>query len=257
MNQEAQPAKLGFWARQFQPRGGKNQILFDVLFGAVGPILCFAFDPVAFRGGILGKPLLGDYQTFAYLFSGFEILVLILWLSWGARLDFLNNFVGGILVGGAIFCAVLGCLLVPYSLMGLVLVIGVLGFTPFITAFVYFRNGYRAFQSQGGLAADPLQGGSLLLGCLLAFAMPVLLSIGINQFVSNSVEEIIHGDAQQASIAARRVRPLSLLSGAKFDRIVDEYMKDSSDLPRKERLKISYKEATGEDIDPKVAILMD
>jgi len=101
-----------------------------------------------------------------------------------------------------------------------------------------------------------LQTAPLLLGLFFAFAGPVALSTGIQQFVNDSVEEIIHGDAQHASIAARRIRPLSFVSGAKFDRIVDEYRRES-DIPRKERLKSAYKEATGEDIDTKVAIFMD
>ena len=251
------PAKRpGFWSRQFKGQPSSNQIVFDLVFGIVGPILCFAFDPIAFRGGLMGKALLGEYQTFAYFFSGFEIVVLAVWLIFGARLQFLNNVVAGILMSGATFCAILGCLLIPYSLLGLIFLIGILGFTPFVTALVYFRNGYRASRNAGDLAADPWRPAHIVFGCLFAFAIPAVLALGINQLVSYSIEEIIHGDAQQASIAAHRVRPLSFLSGAKFDRIVDEYMKDSDTL-RKERLKRSYMEATGEDIDQKVAILND
>src|SRR6266480_2009060 len=108
--------------------------------------------------------------------------------------------------------------------MGLLMVIGILGFTPFVTAIVYFRNGYRAALNTAGLAAYPLRTASFLVGCVLAFGGPVVLATGINQVVSDSVEEIIHGDAQQASIAAQRVRPLSFLSGAKLGRIINEYM---------------------------------
>lgn len=51
-----------FWRKQFAPQVTRPQINFDIVFGIAGPILCFAFDPVVFRGGIGGGPLLADYK---------------------------------------------------------------------------------------------------------------------------------------------------------------------------------------------------
>src|SRR6059036_1217018 len=45
-----------FWKRQFLGPATTPQIIFDVVFGIVGPVLCFVFDPVVFRGDFLGEP---------------------------------------------------------------------------------------------------------------------------------------------------------------------------------------------------------
>ena len=65
-----------FWKRQFLGPATTPQIIFDVVFGIVGPVLCFVFDPVVFRGDFLSEPLYADYQLFAYLVSSIEISVL-------------------------------------------------------------------------------------------------------------------------------------------------------------------------------------
>ena len=253
---QRQMTKRRFWARQFGAEATSPQLVFDVAFGIVGPIICFAVDPIAFRGNIMGKPLFAEYQAFAYLFSAFEIVVLALWLTFGARLLFLNTLIGGILVGGAVFCAILGCLLAPYSLLGLMFLIGILGFTPFLTAIVYLRNGYRAVRARQHSTRGALHISPFLIGCLLALGGPALLGKAIKQVVSHSVEDIIHGDSRQASVAAHRLRPLSFLSGTELDRVVNEYLKEA-DTSRRQRLKTSYLEATGDDIEDKVRVIND
>jgi hypothetical protein len=80
---EPTQARTGFWRRQFAPSVTRPQIIFDVVFGAIGPILCFVFDPIVFRSGIGGPPLLVDYRNFVYLFSGLQITLLCFWLLTG------------------------------------------------------------------------------------------------------------------------------------------------------------------------------
>lgn len=122
-------AKTGFWKRQFGATVTQPQIFFDVAFGVIAPILCFVFDPIVFRSW-LGPPLLGDYQTLAYLFSGLQIILLCFWLLSGSGRQGLNSFIGGMLLSGAIFCLIGGVVLAPFSLLGLIYGIGVFGFTP-------------------------------------------------------------------------------------------------------------------------------
>src|ERR1043166_6571723 len=75
----ARAVKGGFWRRQFAREATNKQIVFDVALGAVGPILCFVFDPIAFHSGLIAL-LLPDYQAFAYLFSASQIGLLLMWL---------------------------------------------------------------------------------------------------------------------------------------------------------------------------------
>ena len=257
MREEEVSMKPGFWARQIKAPVTPNQIVFDGLFGIFVPLLCFMLDPIAFKGDLLGRPLLENHQLFAYLFSGIEMVLLSLWLLTRVKSSLLNSFLGGVFLAGGFFCAVLGAILLPYSLLGLIVVIGALGFTPFITGFVFFRNGYRAIvRSKSDVLLDPPSVSSLLLGGLFILVGPFFLGTGINQYVTTSVDVMIFGTEQQALIAAQRVRPLSFVAGAKLQRIVDEYQ-TTTDTARRERLGRLYKEATGEEIEVRVRILND
>jgi hypothetical protein len=131
-----------FWRRQFRPEVTTTQIGFDLALGVIAPILCYVFDPIVFRGGF-GAPLFPDYQAFTYLLSGAQIAVLVLWLVVRPQHHIGGQMIGGALLTGAVFCLVVGLVLSPFSLMGLMFGIGIFGFTPFLTAFVYLRNAVR------------------------------------------------------------------------------------------------------------------
>src|SRR5262252_8021612 len=88
----------GFWKRQFAAEATRSQIVFDVLYGIVGPALCFVFDPIVFRSGFGEAPLLPDYQNFAYLFSAVQILLLSFWLLSGPGSQIRNQLMGGVLL---------------------------------------------------------------------------------------------------------------------------------------------------------------
>jgi hypothetical protein len=56
-----------------------------------------------------------------------------------------SALLGDVLLAGGIFSFLLGLALLPFSLMGLLILIGIFGFTPFITSFVFFRNARRCW----------------------------------------------------------------------------------------------------------------
>src|ERR1700730_262010 len=253
-NSQLEEASPRFWKRQFALPATTPQVIFDVLFGIAAPILCFAFDPVVFRGDFLGRPMFADYQVFVYLFSGIEIVVLIAWLLFGTQLPFGRVLIGGFLVSGALLCAAIGCILLPYSLMGLMFGVGILGFTPFVAAVVYLRNGYRATQSRQEVVSGGVQMAALLLGCLLALGGPGLLSVTIHKVARHAVEDIIHGKPQQVSAAVRRLHTLRYFAGAELDKMADAYANEP-DPARKQILKDSYREITGEEIEARLRSL--
>ena len=115
----------GFWRRQFMPPTSGAQRAFDVLFGVVAPVLCFFFDPIVFKSDF-NQGLFSSYQAYAYMVSGVEILLLLTWLIWGKQLRPRTGLVGGILMAGALFSGVIGVLILPFSLLGLALGIGIL-----------------------------------------------------------------------------------------------------------------------------------
>jgi hypothetical protein len=247
--------KTGFWKRQFAPAVTLPQVIFDIIFGVVGPIVCFVIDPVVFRGWLFG-PLLPDYQTFAYLFSGLQIALLCFWLVTGPGWQLWNKLIGGMLLCGALFCVIMGLVLAPFSLIGLAYGVGVFGLTPFLTALVYLRNSGRALRSESP-EAESLVGVIIpASGLLLVAGVPLLLSIQIHWTVSRAVTEIVEGDPQHAMFAAQRLVPLRFLASAELDQIVNAYSA-SSDEKRKELLKSCYREITGDSIENRAHMLDD
>jgi hypothetical protein len=244
-----------FWKRQFAPVRTQSQLIFDVMFGIFAPVLCFVFDPIVFRSWA-GGALFPDYQTFAYLFSGLEIVLLSFWLITGAGFPIWNRTIGGVLLVGAAFCAAAGVALAPFSLIGLVFGIGVLGFTPFLSALVYLRNGLRALRTGDGEALNLRPTGATILGIVLASGLPLLLSLQIHSVVSSATNEILEGDSAHAIFAAHRLVPLRFFAGPELDQIVTAYVAESDD-KRKLLLKTCYREITGDDIENTAATRRD
>lgn len=247
--------KNRFWARQFAPEITTPQIVFDVAFGVVGPILCFIFDPIAFRRGFMGQPLFPDYQAFTYLFSTLQVSVLCLWLMFRPGNEFSSSMIAGALIAGAFFCLTVACMLAPYSVLGLIVGIGVFGFTPFLTTFVYLRGGLRAL---GVCATQPrsITVSVLVIGLVLAFTLPTLLSLEIRSVVTNAVDDIVHGDPVRADFAAHRLMPLRFFAEAELDEIVNAYLKEQKE-ERRKQLKSLYRQITGDDIEARARILQD
>jgi hypothetical protein len=129
-----------FWARQFTGEPTENQLFVDVVAGIVLPLFCLLGDPIVFRASF-ERPLLAGYRTVGLVAIGSGMLSLIAWLC--VRRPAALFF--GLLGGGFVFASLLGLVLLPTSFIGLIIGIGVLGFTPFLTAFVFFRNGWRAY----------------------------------------------------------------------------------------------------------------
>jgi len=139
--------RSSFWKSQFVATRTPAQLVFDLAFGVIAPLACFAFDPIVFQGGFAGPPLFPSYQPVVYLFSGIEIVLLCFWLVMDGGPPLANAMIGSALLVAGVFCLLIGIVLLPYTLMGLLLGIGVFGFIPFVTATVYGRNGLRALRA--------------------------------------------------------------------------------------------------------------
>ncbi|HEV8368384.1 MAG TPA: hypothetical protein VGQ39_10580 [Pyrinomonadaceae bacterium] len=247
----------GFWVRQFESERTSGQDAFDIAFGIVLPILVLAADPVVFKGGFLGdEPILGRYQFFAYLVTAIEITVLLVWITLSQHLRAFSAPIGGILIGGAIFSFAVGVLILPFSLMGLIILIGAAGFTPFLTGFVYLRTGVRALKAQEKNDAFDYRFLMAGLAALLAITLPALVSIQLVRTVSSSVNDLLNGDAKQAEMAINRLKWLPFNSTVNLRELVIAYGRESNP-EKKAVLKRYYKDLTGEDIDVRLQIMND
>lgn len=121
---------------------------FDWLFGVIMPSVCFFFDPIVFNGGSFeDEPLLGGMKGFAYTLSFVSVLGTMAWLIWGERLRAFSIFLSGLFAVAGVSSFFIGIFILPFSLMGLIVLIGALGFTPFFSSIVYLRNAIDAYQA--------------------------------------------------------------------------------------------------------------
>lgn len=246
-----------FWRRQLDGERTRARVEFDVAFGIVLPVVCVAVDPFVFRGFLGGRGLLEDFQFFAFAVIGLEILTLGLWLVLGRRLGAWRGAAGGIMLAGALFSAVIGTVLLPFSLVGLIIGIGVLGFSPFFSAAVYLRNGLAALSQDDTEARRRISPfGALTLGAVFALGGPAAAQVGVSRVVARELERVVSEDREPSWAGAQALWCASWLSDADFDRMVWAY-RDEADAARKARLARRYQEFTGKDIERRLAVLLD
>ena len=260
VNQPETESRPSFFARQFAANRTQGQLIFDGLLGVVAPVLCFIADPIVFRSGfaggpLLGAPMLGQYQLFAYLTSGFAIAALVAWLCFEHHLGDYGAVFCGVFLAGAAFSALVGIMILPLSLLGLMFIIGLAGFIPFLTAFVYLRNGIKAVRRARGMRPE-LKIASGLVAASLIVGLPAIVSYQVSTEISRCVEAVLKGDATQAQTAADRLHWIPFLPQGSFEPIVTAY-ESEKDPQKKEILKKVYRDATGEDIDYRLMILSD
>jgi hypothetical protein len=241
--------KPGFWRRQFAPIPTEAQDKFDTVFAVVLPILFLVLDPIVFKGPrMLGPGYLEDYQLMAYLFCSLETGLFLTWRTFRLPLRRFSSVFGGVFFVGAIFSTVIGILILPLSLLGLMLVIGVLGFTPFVTAFVFLRNGIRAARININGAALHSRLSAAVLSGVLAFGVPVAAQAKVECDVSAAIETLISGSAPEAEAAAQRLKTHHFVSHKHSDDIVTAYA-NTRDPAKRALLERAYKDITGETIE--------
>jgi len=176
--------KKGFWARQFQKEPTETQYKFDWIFGVVLPVVCIFFDPVFFSARV-GTPLFGTFQIFVYCLSFTGIVTMMAWLIWGKRLKWLNAFIAGLFLTCGAVALIIGVFVLPYSLMGLIILIGALGFTPLFTGIVYLRNGVRAVGAAEQLFSRKTLIYTVILSVLASGIIPYVINVEVNRRWTN------------------------------------------------------------------------
>jgi len=234
--------RVGFWKRQFQQTPTPAQKKFDWAFGVVIPTLCVLFDPVVFRGNALGTALLGNYKPFAYVLGFVSILGMAAWLLWGEKLRWANSFLGGLFLVGAAVSLAVGFMILPVSLLGLIILIGALGFTPLFAGVVYLRNGVRALRSASETMGKPTLVHTAALSALLSFVVPFT----INAEIRASLDAIKSGDITTVNREAAKLRLVAPL--VNFDIMAKEcypLSRKGLDTPEYQAVDDLYHEMTG------------
>lgn len=248
-------AERSFWRRQFGVEPTRAQVHFDIAFGIFIPVLCFIFDPVVFRGSLIGDGVYQKFQFFAYTVSAVEILTLGAWLFAGTRGGARAYLYGGILFAGALFSFVLGVSILPFTLLGLLFFVGVFGFVPFVTALVYLRNGLRALADARSNATRAGGATAFALGAVCVLCVPAATQWSVAEATTSVVNEVRAGKELTPS-AMRAMRLATTISGATYDELVWDYEKET-DAARRARLAKVYAEITGHNIEQRLARLTD
>jgi hypothetical protein len=143
--------------------------------------------------------------------------------------------------------------LLPLSLIGLLANgFGALGLSPFLTAFVFWRNGVRAWAR----ASRGRAGSALLAACgfLAAAAGPPLAQFAVDRELTRATELALSPDPAEAArglARLRRCRPV-----ADWDRLVWAY-RSEGDEARRARLAHVYQKLTGAEIEHRLERLLD
>lgn len=252
--------KSAFWSRQFASTTTPGQIIFDVIFGIIAPILCIIADPVVFRGHI---GVLSSYVIIAYFLIAIEILALTLALINYNRNVLLSLNIAGPLILGGIFAGLLGLAILPLSVIGLFAIIGIFGFTPFLTSLVFLRNGVRAIKKAASHFPRHIVVLVFIFTFIMAFVIPVASHIGLKKQVSSDIYTAMEGAESERISAISRLWIVGMvLPISEFDFIVWEYSNvfeysKSPDPLKSERLKKAYKDITGQDIENRLRQLKD
>jgi hypothetical protein len=238
-----------FWERQYQPQPTVGQIAFDLVFGIALPVICLYCDPIVFRASA-GEPLFGKYILVAGFAIGLGFLSLSTWLllRWPATL------LVGFLVGGGIFAFLLGLVLLPYSLIGVFIGIGILGFSPFLTAFVFWRNAVRAYRK--ALRSSTVTPVLVLavLGLVVSCGSPWAAYWYVRHETSRALDMVMSPDEAEVARGIAVLKRFGVFIN--FDQLVVAYANEEQ-AERRERLASSYKELTGEDIQHRLFVLRD
>jgi len=242
----------GFWKRQFSSEPSRAQNSFDVLIGEIAPVLCLIFDPFVFtgnRGSLLGS-FLAPYRIFAYLAIGLGLLALTIWLTFGFRFKAgWSKFTAGVLISGAFFSGILGIILIPFSLLGLFMAgIGIFGFIPFVTGFVYLRNGMRAFRNHGE-NQKWLALSIFISGVLFTLAVPTLIQWQTSRVVTQGNQLISSGDPKMVEQGVVFLKGAFWCNDSCYDGVIDAYLSPQTSETQRIVLADSYSEITGKGID--------
>jgi hypothetical protein len=228
-------------AEQLSEHPAWGQVLFDLFFGAVVPIICLIFDPFVLRRGEFGDPFLIRYAAGAWTVILLGMTSLLHWLTFRRWPVWQCGFMCGI----AVYVLILGVILLPFSFLGLFFDgIGWLGLSPFFTAVVFRRNSIRA-RAETSLTPGAGRWCRLVPGFLAALLIPVIAQAYVNSQIANAMKELESGQVLEESRAERTL--LRLRHFVDSEQILKAYSFSSNDQSRKILSKV-YEEIRGRDL---------
>jgi hypothetical protein len=240
--------KSGFWRRQISANPTEDQFLVDWIFGILLPIVCIWFDPIIFREGIGGGPSenpLHVHAAFAYTLIALEILCLVFWFTAPCKIRIGAGVLGGAFFTGAAFAWGLAVCIFPLSLLALVLMgLGLLGLVPWLTGFVFLRNGIRAIRVARGSGSRPAALAGVLLGAGVVVGAALWVDSSVTRYVDDAIVSLRGGELELARERVATLRIVLELVPARIDQIALAFERET-DPGRRESIAKGYEQITG------------
>lgn len=212
-----------FWRRQFQDQPTGSQRKWDWAYGVIMPVFCIYLDPFVFHGAVIGeRALLGAFRPYVYLLSFVSVLSMMAWLLWRERLGGSNALFAGLFAIAGLSSLLIGVVLLPFSVLGVFVLIGALGFTPLFTSVIFFRNAVRAARAAGLDLTKRVLVYSILIGALFSGVVPYV----VNTEIHKSLERIRTGDAATIKREGFKLKLVAPLIDAD---ILGERFRDATD----------------------------
>jgi hypothetical protein len=219
-----------------------RRLIVDITFGIIAPIFCLILDP----GFFTGHSMLTRWRVFAYATIALCIVVLAIWLWRRFRLGSGSGFVAGVLFAGALCSFLIGVIMFPATLFGLLFIIGIFGFIPFLTAFVFFRNARQALNYANKHLNVTGISGSFILGIFTSIAIPALIQLGANAYVSDGIRdlmELVQQENADWQPGVSHLKTAFWCTTECFDDLLAAYEREA-DPARRERFAYAYNALT-------------
>jgi hypothetical protein len=207
------------------------------------PVVCFFFDPFIFKfWGSAGGGVLGAYKPFAYSGSFISILGMMAWLLWREKLGGYSAILSGLFFLAGSFALLIGIPLIPFSLIGTLYLVGLVGFTPLFTSVIFLRNGVRALRAAKLDFNGSKLAAAIAAGTLWGLALPYSL----NNEVQCSLDLIAKSSPEIIRIQGLKLRLLSPLVDP--DQLKKAYGNTPENSTERREIGRLYEQLTGEEL---------
>lgn len=251
--------RKGILRRLLGGEKSKAQVYFDLIVGIIAPILCLYFDPILFKDNSGSSTVLSEIRIFAY--SGIVIgaTSLAVCLFQEKMSLAMRGFLIGVLIFGMIFALALEFILLPLGILGImvgvsnglpenlpIIAVSLLGFLPFLVAFIYIRNAYQLVVEPNA-SSSAIPSYSIMAGLIFVIAVPMLLQVSANNYVDSSIQKIVAGDITGVSAGVESMKHTFWCDDSCYQKLFDAYW-ETEDEQRKEFIAEAYRESTGRNL---------
>lgn len=153
----------------------------DVWFAFILPLVCIYFDPFIFRYWDGSPGWMANQAMFVYLLGALSAMGFATWRLFGDRLSGVASAaLAGVFYAAAAVSLFVGIVLLPLSILGTIIVIGLLGFTPLLSSLVMLRSARAAFSS----ASEKLEPNTAYYVAFLSLIASIAIPWVVNQNLS-------------------------------------------------------------------------